>query len=391
VALTRWRWLVAAAILCAISGTVVLRPRNPESRADRSAAIYEPERRIGFAMRLTASRIQAIRVSDSIAALVARGSIRGSQILMDRALPDRYVALAQALVSRAAETRPMIGRHPVVVAVVFDTVSRVNGVSPYRSGTIATEYVLPRGEAQPCIVIARIRSLEVRWWNRTTLMSDRTAQALLGPCGFYEWFGIPGPGISSWLANGGWDFGAVSAWQQEQPLWAPPQWYSASALYGQRVWGVREFMSLGAFRCVTGDADQCRRQLLRDYSSPSAPDAVTVLAPHLISAIELPTLGRWESRNALGPRGSLLLAEMARALGADRFQLFWSSPLPATEAFRAATDRDIGDWTSEWARTSYGEQARGPGIEPVAVLLGALAAGLAIAAAALMARRRQVA
>jgi hypothetical protein len=82
---------------------------------------------------------------------------------------------------------------------------------------------------------------------------------------------------------------------------------------------------------------------------------------------------------------------MVRDLGPDRFRQFWQSNEHPRAAFRAVAGRDISEWTRDWAQRTYGVQHRGPGVALSSTGYGVGVILLALLAAVVTTKRRQVA
>jgi hypothetical protein len=98
---------------------------------------------------------------------------------------------------------------------------------------------------------------------------------------------------------------------------------------------------------------------------------------------------RWWRTQRLLP-GERYLSDVAREVGRDRFQSFWTSTLPVDSALATALKQPVGEWTSQWERRFIAPIRLGAaaplGATAIALLLGAVA----VLAVMLTASRRQV-
>jgi hypothetical protein len=88
--------------------------------------------------------------------------------------------------------------------------------------------------------------------------------------------------------------------------------------------------------------------------------------------------------------GDAYLADLARAVGHERFQRFWNSSLDVDTALALAMKAPVGEWTVRWQLQSLQPVSLGPAAPGSAVLLGVALAAVVMAAVARSAMRRQV-
>jgi len=385
-ALTIPRWIAATIGGCLILSAYFLRPGAERVRTteDRQQLLQERARVVRTLGTGLADRLVVLHLRDSVLASLrpvpAGGSIR---VRLGVGVSGRLREGVERLVKRAAPSGTAATRVPVDIAFVLDDGAPIRGV--VRNGWNETDYVLPSAIGSRCLVLVRYSSVyNARNFN---WLITRWADNLMGPCAFYEQFGAPGPNVSSWLRSGGWSLGVVNVWTRADAAWSP-SWYESTrqGFFGAAGWPLRDHISTTGYRCVTGDSGSCRDIVTGATGDLAFRPTRSTWSGGIVSGGY-----RYRDRWALGPNQDALLAEMVRTLGPDRFQKFWSSPLPPAEAFRAATGQDIGLWTLDWARRMYGEQARGPGLSGLAAGVGILVALVALGAAMAAAQRRQVA
>ena len=390
-ALTPMRWLVAALASCALIGVALLLSDaddrgQPPGRQALQMTMWRAQGRAADAARL----LRAVQLGDSVRAAIGGGIGDSGRVMIDPGLPAPMARALSDVVARAAQHRAPSPRRPVDMVFLADTVTTVRGVKGAGFGFVSTEYLLPRDRDDRCIVLVRIRPLPRAsallpgWMDYVT--SAVGAQALVGPCRFYEWFGDPGPQVARWLGRGAWNYGLVGGWQHDIAPWRPEsQW----APRGWTGWPLRYYIGYTGLRCASGDAAQCAAQALREPPADTLQGQATVIGDtvQIVAGSNfLRALRNGNSGDALGPRETALLASMARELGPERFAAFWSSELPPDSAFARAAGQPLGDWTLGWSRRMYGKLGRGPSVHFTGVLLGL---GLAAAALAIAIAKRQ--
>jgi hypothetical protein len=404
-ALTLWRWVALSAVLCGIVTIAILREPKASRRNKYDASPFEERENLTRSHVSTASeRLRLLAILDSLRPVMRNGAPGQSRVFMSSNLRPNLRRVLELLIDRIAPARPSRPVTPVDVMFVLDTSREMRGVpSAGFGGIMRADYLLPRpNSSDRCVVLARLKAFEdPKAFRRlyAGLLGDATRARLLGPCGFYEWFGIPGPQIDSWLRVRGWNLGLASAWDSPYPRWNPRRWwsrYDRSGIFG--TWPVREVMTHRGFACAAGSEVSCDMAVV-EGPSPGADVIMSVkvwstgIVSPRASVNPVDRLAGWwyQSSEELGPREWTILAEMARTLGPDRFAKMWRSDLPIREAFRAAAGMELGDWTQEWSQRLYGPQGRGPGIPTLSAIMGLAVAVVAFAFALVMVQRRQVA
>jgi hypothetical protein len=402
-ALTLWRWVALSAVLCGIVTIAILREPKAARRNIYEENPFEGRENLTRSHASAASeRLRVLAILDSVRPLMRKEAPGQSRVSMSSNLRPNLRRILELLMERVASARPSRPMIPVDVMFVLDTSREIRGVPRGGfGGVMRTDYLLPRpNSGDRCVVLARLKAFEDPKAFRgvyAALLGDATRARLLGPCGFYEWFGVPGPQIDNWLRMRGWNLGLASAWDSPYPRWEPRRWWSRYDRYGVfGTWPVRETMTQRGFACAAGSAVSC------DLAVVNAPSP----AVDLIIGVKVWSAGIVSPRSSvvgsdrpwwypsseeLGPREWTLLAEMARTLGPDRFARMWRSDLPIREAFRAAAGMELGDWTQEWSQRLYGQQGRGPGVSMSSAAMGLMVALLAFAFAVTMVQRRRVA
>ena len=393
-ALTLGRWFAVVAVLCVVAATLILREpdaRGPGARTERprealAASHHAALRRLTHA----AATLRVLEVRDSVAAVISGSAAADTgRVFVDRSLPAGHVTALTRAFHRATAQSPTPPRWRVDVALVRDSTTSVRGAARARTEYLATDYVLPGDSSKSCVVIVRLRmrgteNAQMLRWFTSAESVEAMASSMLGPCGFFQRFGPPGPAVAEWLADGGWIHSFVSASDESND-----QYWAAAPGTMLDGWPLRVHTTPEGYRCIVGDEKQCRRLVVSE-SDDNRSDVRTIDGIVTGSSLSA-SRASWRLGHDLGPHGPRLLDEMAQTLGPERFGAFWTSSLPPADAFAAAAGEDIGAWTAAWARRSYGEHGRGPGLNTGGTLLGMALAGAALTVAMGLRRRRQVA
>lgn len=377
-ALTPLRWVGALLLLSAVGAGLALR------ESQRRVPMPHPRSALGDSV--WTARIRAVRAADALRVLQISDSVsrtpgwtsRGVDgLVVDASLPPRIAADIRAMVTQAGRYRPDRPQHPLAIAVVAARGTTMQGIR--RSPSIDTDYVLPANGSSPCVVVLQIdpgiRARLSRWNDYI----EQKPGDLLGPCGYYEHFGSPGPHVAAWLERSSWTQALSSGWQSQPQPWSMPDWFERAG-YRETDW-LRSSFGLDGWRCLTGYAEVCLSVALADSTSGASSS--------WLPALFVPAYGV-ARQHGLGPLVRTYVASMVHDLGAERFQRFWSSDLPVPEAFARAAGEGLGPWTQRWTRRMYGEHGRGPGLATQGALLGAAIAGAALAVAFRVRRKRQV-
>ena len=199
-------------------------------------------------------------------------------------------------------------------------------------------------------------------------------QNVIGPCAFYAAFGSPGKPVRHWLGARNFDLALYPSWMAaDRPtptdrLRAGPRgwWWEAIYRSGPATVG-----------CLGGRPAACRAAVLRNADSDDSLER-TITSDN-----------RWWLGQSLIP-GERYLADVAAAVGPERFLRFWNSPLPVDTSLALALHEPIGDWTVRWERAFSRPLPLGPAAPFWPTAFALLIAAGAVALAALGASRRQV-
>lgn len=276
-----------------------------------------------------------------------------------------------------------LGETKVRVAVVIELAAARGSIDRPSSDQDGPSYLAPDStDRTTCVVFLPAGP----YWTRIMTGSQRAVpvrfaqwlQAGLGPCAFYASYGTPGKPVRRWLAARGWDVGLLFALKPP-----PSDRFSGMTWMGdpRRPWFWEAVYTFppATVACLAGRTSGCRAAVLT-----GATDVGSVPFPEVVRFER-----RWWRAQHLVP-GERFLADVAREVGRDRFQRFWTSPLPVDTALAAALKKPVGEWTEQWERRFVPRIRLGAAAPLSATVLALLLAAAAVAAVALTASRRQV-
>ncbi|MBX3132609.1 MAG: hypothetical protein KF689_04385 [Gemmatimonadaceae bacterium] len=285
----------------------------------------------------------------------AAGLRRSAAAFELSAEPDVPVATRQAFAERLAAVGAALGTPRVPVRVHVVRVDRLFGAY--------TRYVVMPREGEPCIVVVAIRRNQAQL---RPLDGDR----VIGACGFYAAYGMPGAGMQQWLET---DQGRSTGTD------------SASAeFFDHRPRAGRAPALLAAFSpvsvaCVAGNDAACERTLfgarpMDQVEVPAPPRGATrrVLRAGTVSRPTLPTV---------------TLALLREHLGEASFARLWASDEALAEAYPRLTGEPMAVFARAALRTEVPPRRPGPLHGGLPLLLG-LAVGGALATWAIRGTKR---
>ena len=198
-----------------------------------------------------------------------------------------------------------------------------------------------------------------------------------GPCAFFARFGLPGPHVEAWLEKWRYSFASLADWDR-----AKREEVNEALVENPFAWLLRWY-GLNAQACSAGRPDRCRQALMGE------PVDNYYQSGRWTAVQEGGWLFRDAFSNVFGPATSHFLSDVARDVGPERFEEFWTSDLPVEQAFASVVGKDIGEWTAEWMTSRVGKSHFGPGVGFGGVLVVAFFAGLGVFAAAYVAEKRK--
>ena len=264
----------------------------------------------------------------------------------------------------------------VVVHVVFDRPP--GGQSPAHMPE-APAFLLPDSSDR----VTCLAYIPIIYWGRPgTLKNPHPVPSIdlaerlhngLGPCAYFAAFGIPGHDIADWLVSRHYVL-ALEPWKSRL---LAESFGAMGGLDPQRqwFWGSVYQYEPDAVACMAGRPEACRRTALGRGTGAAVP----------IATAEPPG---WKPP---APAGAWrYMADLADAIGSERFQRLWNSELPVDTALTAAMRMPIGEWTRRWQATVVPPIRLGAAAPLGATLLATLLAIAAVGLVALTASRRAV-
>ncbi len=415
-ALTWKRWLATALLAGAMIAVWLMPVHDPASWArSRTRGVYVADYgyvpRYGWpdaGARLAEANLhlRILEVRDSVfTPRVLAGATSGLEVLIDRQFPDSIRRAMTGVFETAWHAYDAGDRFPVVVALVEDTATKLDGLPIATNRWVYASVFPPDSTTSVCRVVARVRvdlkrqrASEAVNYVRRIVMEQLTSQfsgrTVLGPCAVYATFGTPGPRVAQWLAQTAWRYGRTVDWNRESRRFvdmdfrgfgSPEPAVDFTGL-SSPAWQMRSELSDNGIACIAGDGSRCVSGLLEpafampDDSSWRA-GVIDIGNPWITT--------RWAPSISLGPSSEWLLSDLVHELGRQRFEVFWRSNATVPAAFEAATGGPLSAWLERWARRTYGPDVLGPAIPGRGRLAGflVLLAGLVVSMVFAMERR----
>ncbi|HEY3279962.1 MAG TPA: hypothetical protein VGJ83_05570 [Gemmatimonadales bacterium] len=384
-------WLLAPLVACAAVALAYLPPRGVRDRGDRGW--FGPRAPTPTAARQRAQALAgewraaqaAVRLAESRGRLPVAPA-EGPALLFVG--PDSVPVAPRRRVAAALDSawhQLGLGETKISVGVVlqFRPGADRPGAPSERGGGVA--YLLPDSTDRTACVVLLPPGLGLTRW----LLSERRPEdrfrledwlaASLGPCAFYAAYGAPGKPVRRWLAQRGFDLALAPAWR-DPPQGSPYVGFFVNSMTRTWNWEWVYHQSFPAVACLGGRAGGCREAVLAGAGGDWRDSVPRVLVPSRVW---------WRQQRLIA--GERYLADVARAVGPERFVRFWNSPLPVDTALAAALGEPVGEWTARW------QGSLGPPLPPLgasaplgSALLALLLAAGALSGVALSAARRQV-
>lgn len=365
-------WLGAALVACLVVGAVYLPPRGTPRWAWASRSSFReptPARAraeaLAWQWRSAEAAVIGARFRDRLGPMLAlrRAEGRAGPLLVAEA-PDSILAWAEPVMRAALDSAWAslgIGVSKVSVAVVLGMrePGRRSPVPAVASaGGVA--YVLPdSADRATCIVTGRLPYFAVARKHVRRDQQFYWAGTTLGPCAFYARFGVPGQRVRQWLGRRGFDLAASASWSRESPVDQTHPWLVRDFRTSRWWWGSLYSLPFSTVACLAGREPACRRDVAAGDVDPAeaSPDIVVPSEP-------------WDLRKIRLMGAQWFLSDVARAVGPDRFQEFWTTSLPVDSALALALRRPVGEWTVEWQRRISPPPPLGATARPLDAVLG---------------------
>lgn len=331
-------------------------PRQPD---DPFAAVLDRSAVVGRERALMAARRDSLGgISRAIARITTRqlaeervralgAGVGGYHLAVDANVPEASRDSFTAKVRREFASLPAEPRVPVRVFVVWDSA---------RFGWYERAVVVPTRDDRPCTVMVYVGTR--RGLPALPIAVDR----VVGTCGFYARFGMPGAPIREWLAL----TQGLSAISDEPPQVEvhPPR----MPLRGRDVARAVPIAS-----CLAGRDDPCAEVFFSTNAWMGATGPFTDLES-----------ARGVFRAYPGWANSMAFTNLARlreSLGDDRFGELWRSPLPSPMAYENLEGRHIAGFVRAELLKDFEPHRPGPLHAGLPLALGlAVGAGFAVLA-----------
>ncbi len=386
-ALTPFRWVALAAIGCmlAIVSVVSVVPTSPYPPWYRDTPMVTDSMEKALADRASGLNTQAQNLAiryrqlfliDSVRRVAARLPDTG---VMRTFVADEYTPAIRSSIDKTVRDARNIRRGDVGrvdLFVISDTVHLIRGVR--RWGAFPNvRYEIPQRAGDRCRVYVTTGDAE---YLGNAFTAEKSAEQLLGPCGFYMAFGEPGPQIRKWLTDGGWQYTLEGSWTVAAFI---PELQEDPGIFKGPAPATR-FLNVesGAAECIKGVLEKCEYAL--------------ALSPRIIrSNVRLPgvtapySIGRRRYYAGLiGYQAGEFMSDAVRELGRERFKTFWTSSDSVPAAFQKASGERWGAFIQRWMITHYGEVHPGPRMSSYATITSAILVMLALGATMMMSIRR---
>lgn len=381
----KW-WILAELLVCGALTVAYLPPRNAPLFGRRVRQYQEAPYRLRVQALADAWREAALELRlrgyrDRMRPELLRRRQReqpGAALLVDWPNPPSdsvRLFIAAALDTVWAQLGLGLSKISVGVVVTGSPARVIGEPAQPQNGTA---YLLPdSSDRSTCLAY-----LQLPYWQRQLETShpkhDPRFDAILlnglGPCAFYAKFGSPGSAVARWLGARRYDLALNPEWHRS------PLDSAAMDFFPDRrapwFWFEVYQHPPQAVACLAGRAPACREAILARANTSDPP-------PHFL------TTDRWWWHRPLAG-GDRYLADVARAIGSDRFLRFWNSELPADTALAEALRAPVGDWTKSWQARIGPDIQLGPTLPLLPIVLGlALVVG-AIGLVLGIASRREV-
>jgi hypothetical protein len=375
--MTVWRWGACVGLICAVIGAVLLPfpTTTPQSWASNAPPALTAE--IGKLTDAAARAQAAVRSYRSLQALdrwsAARARSDTTPIRVETSVPTFVATAARTIVAdqwAALGPRASAAHAEVFIYIDSTTIPRVSDVAAKRRVLeprrfVDVTFALPQAtDGERCVALVRVRGVSPA--HITALHQ----QSLIGVCGFFATFGLPGEGIRPWLSATSYRFARHSDWAVAR---APA--IDASSLYG---------LGDAGGLCLTGSASGCLDALgVKSVGAGDERPGTDRLAWVMDAATSTyATSPRARPTTSLGAAEDGLLADAVRSIGPDRFAEFWRSGSRPDAAFLASTGTSLDSWAQQWLTRTYGSVGARPTVRVRDVVWLAMAAPLLLVAAA---------
>lgn len=418
-ALTFRRWVTIVVLVCAAVAIWQLPARGAGATRLRQSTLPQADGGRGYLFRhgwpdastklgAATLHLRLLQLRDSVFTphtLAAADS--GMMVLTDRQFPDSIRQFVSATIHQAWQSNQPGHQVPVIVAVVLDTTTTLDGYPIGQSGFGDAHVFPPDSGSRACRVLVRegrgvtqLYAKRMRLFARSMVLGNvpsTSESTILGPCLLYATYGMPGPTVAAWLSQTDWRATRAIAASRQSPTWLDDYRYTYSWRFGGVIpgadqadvaWAVRSWLSDNGIACISGHDGRCVDGFVRPV--------VAIKDERAWQRNVIDIGGGWASlgfprTESLGSASGWVISDMIHDLGPARFEKFWQSSASLPAAFEAAAQQPLGSWLHAWATRTYGQDVLGPFIAKRGLVAGILVLLAAIPVAMLFARERRVA
>jgi len=380
-------WIEVVAVGCALVAIGQLPPEAPGAVVRPApTALAGRRHQLGMDVERTRALLQRLRWADSLPPLLASGATGGVDVGGPPELADSTL---MGIRDRVEVERGELGvidpdmLFGYYIQFPDQGAPSAGGVPPLGAGNMAGTV-----DGRPyCITVTRISRnlLATGIYARhpqITPYAPGSRTGLLGACGPFVQFGLPGSHVAAWLKNGGiaFAYGGDPASSALPDLWLPRSTVPAFARTEMRT---IPGPALHLDACLAGRDSACLEIALRgaqDVGSPGASSSDSV-ARFVANRSPFYLLRAGRQTSSFGEPGLYLLADLEREFGPAAFRRFWTSNQDVPTAFRNAFGLDMGHWLVRWTADHVYHYRAGPSLPRSAVagsiLLVLLCGGIA--------------
>lgn len=363
--LTVWRWCAGVAGGCvAVAAALLPFPSGVEqSWAGATPAPLAAELgQLSGEIRLAHAALRTYRSTAGLERWkAASASNDTTAIRIDRTLPPAIANAARAIALDQWKTLGSASAAHSEIFIYLDTtaIPRASVAEGSRRsiegrGMVDIAVALPEvTDDTRCVSLVRLRGLSAAH------VDALRNQSLTGVCGFFAAFGKPGAHVARWLAETDYRFARRTDWHIPR---APA--IDATSKYA---------LSEHGGRCLTGSRASCLNALF--IATDSTASMASTRAPAFVIegvSSDAGTAAATSTRS-LGDAESGFLADAVRAIGPERFTLFWTARETPNAAFATAAGVGLDEWTQRWTTRTYGAVSTRPVVRALDVVWLAVA------------------
>lgn len=207
----------------------------------------------------------------------------------------------------------------------------------------------------------------------------RPTAGVAGMCRPFLRYGMPGPEIGAWLAEGGIAL-AGEYGESEVPL---PLLAGRRSLLGFSGFSPATRTPSGD-RCLAGYAEACEALVM----TPAEVNPSLARDLRVVRTSPVMSIGTWGAGSQVLHDEEYMFHDLEQEFGADAFRAFWTSDQDVRTAFQRSFGVPLGDWVVSWVDRTIGVDEPGPALSRTDSSGTALVIALLTGLAFLRIRRR---